>query len=80
MANAAAGALLAAVAKQKQLSYGLTDGGAILHDGTRVSERELRGGKSHPLRFVYVDEHGNALTTPEHTATVRHGWQQRKKA
>jgi hypothetical protein len=80
MANAAAGALLAAVAKQKQLSYGLTDGGAILHDGTRVTEQELRGGvRPHP-RFFYVDEHGNALTTPEHTATVRHGWQQRKKA
>ena len=72
MANAAAGALLAAVAKQKQLSYGLTDGGAILHDGTRVTEEELRGRARPRLRLVTVDELENELTTPEQIHAVRH--------
>ena len=50
---------------------GLTDGGAILHDGTRLSEHELRHGKRRPLRFIDVDELGNELKTDEEAHAAR---------
>jgi hypothetical protein len=63
--NAAFGALLAAMVKQKQLVYGLNGDGAILHDGTRVSERELRHGRDHSrIRWITVDELGREVKRP----------------
>ena len=72
VANAVAGALLLAMAKQPQVVYGLMGGGAILHDGTRLSERQLRDGADHSrIRWLTIDELGNELRTDEEIASAR---------
>jgi hypothetical protein len=71
LANCVAGALLAATAKP------IARLGAIGADGLVHWHNESAPCR---VRYVSVDERGRELTTPEHTATVRHGWQQRKKA